>query len=464
MDRNKRLLKTTIIYFIGTFGSKLLVFFLLPLYSTYLTTEQYGKINLVINLIPLIGPVFTLQITETIFRFLCTARKEDKKAYISNAIFIFLLGIVTFIVIYLPIMFITKFEYTYLFMLYFILNYFAMFLQQILRGMRKNIDYSITGILQTLVQACVNIFMIKVIYEKSILMSVIIASTIVIIYALFKTNLFKYLKAKLVSKKILKEMLVYSLPLIPNQISWWFNDIVGLYILKFFIGTSATGITSMSNKFPTMIATINSIFLLAWTENSIYEYNSSDKSKYYSESLQMFTVVIILISSLLLPAVKVYFELFINVQYQDSIGLVPIMFGAMIFNALASFLGTIYTASMKTKGAFITTAIAAISNIILAIILVPIINIYGYALANLVSYVIFYIARRKSVNKIVNITQNQKKFIIPMIIFIVTSLIYYITDYKINIIYEIFMVLIIFLIYVKQIKKIFFKILDKKYK
>ena len=49
MERNKRLAKTTLIYFIGTFGSKILIFFLMPYYSHFLTAEQYGSINLIIN-------------------------------------------------------------------------------------------------------------------------------------------------------------------------------------------------------------------------------------------------------------------------------------------------------------------------------------------------------------------------------------------------------------------------------
>ena len=64
MENNKRLLKNTLIYFIGTFGSKLLIFFLLPLYSQYLSLEEYGTVNLITNIVPLIGPIFTLQISE----------------------------------------------------------------------------------------------------------------------------------------------------------------------------------------------------------------------------------------------------------------------------------------------------------------------------------------------------------------------------------------------------------------
>lgn len=240
MDRNKRLVKTTIIYFIGTFGSKLLIFFLLPLYSNWLSTGQYGNLNLLTNVVPLIGPIFTLQITETIFRFLCTAKEEERAQYISNAFFLLFVGLLIFSIIYIPIAIVTKFEYSILFIVYFITNYLAMFFQQVLRGLGKNVDYSITGIISTLMQLLINIAMIRILYEKSILLATIVGSAIVVVYALIRTRFIKYINIKLISKKIIKKMLKYSLPLIPNQISWWFNDTVGLYILRFFAGSSAT--------------------------------------------------------------------------------------------------------------------------------------------------------------------------------------------------------------------------------
>lgn len=240
MDRNKRLVKTTIIYFIGTFGSKLLIFFLLPLYSNWLSTGQYGNLNLLTNVVPLIGPIFTLQITETIFRFLCTAKEEERAQYISNAFFLLFAGLLIFSIIYIPIAIVTKFEYSILFIVYFITNYLAMFFQQVLRGLGKNVDYSITGIISTLMQLLINIAMIRILYEKSILLATIVGSAIVVVYALIRTKFIKYINIKLISKNIVKKMLKYSLPLIPNQISWWFNDTVGLYILRFFAGSSAT--------------------------------------------------------------------------------------------------------------------------------------------------------------------------------------------------------------------------------
>lgn len=203
MERNKRLFKTTIIYFIGTFGSKLLVFFLMPLYSAYLSTEQFGTVNLITNIVPLIGPVFTLQVTETIFRFLCTSRDEDEK-YITNSFIIFLIGIAIFMLMYIPICIITKFQYAYLFVLYFVFNYFGIYLQQVLRGVRKNVDYTITGVLSTLIQLIINIVFIKYIHERSMLLAYAVGSITITVYALIRLQFFKYIKFKLFSKNIIR--------------------------------------------------------------------------------------------------------------------------------------------------------------------------------------------------------------------------------------------------------------------
>ena len=118
MNRNKRMLKNTLIYFIGNFGSKLLSFFLLPIYTNYLSPEKFGKIDLVLSIVPLIGPVVTLQATESIFRFLFDCKTHEKKTKaISSALLIYLVGMLLFLVPYTLYCVITNFEYSVLFIL-----------------------------------------------------------------------------------------------------------------------------------------------------------------------------------------------------------------------------------------------------------------------------------------------------------------------------------------------------------
>ncbi|MDP4381190.1 hypothetical protein, partial [Escherichia coli] len=76
---------------------------LLPLYTYWLSPEQFGEIDLILNIVPLIGPIFTLQTTETIFRFLFECKTEkEKKINITNAFVIYMCGIIVFFVLYIP--------------------------------------------------------------------------------------------------------------------------------------------------------------------------------------------------------------------------------------------------------------------------------------------------------------------------------------------------------------------------
>lgn len=278
MNRNNRMLKTTLIYFIGNFGSKLLSFLLLPLYTYWLKPEQFGEIDLIINIVPLIGPIFTLQTSETIFRFLFECNTvEEKKYNITNAFFIYICGMICFFILYIPYCILTNFKYSMLFGIYFMMLYLSLFIQQLMRGFQKNILYSSSGIISALIHGVTNIILIKIIAEKSLLVAPILSAITISILGILKIKLFLFLDFKLIDLQIIKKQLKYSLPLVPNQICWWFNGAVGKYIINFFIGTSANGVLAVATKFPALISTITLIYFLAWAENSINPFKFFEK-------------------------------------------------------------------------------------------------------------------------------------------------------------------------------------------
>ena len=69
MNRNKYLLKNTLLIFLGNIGSKLIIFLLIPLYTAVLTTEQYGIIDLIFNIMMIALPIITLNMYESMLRF-----------------------------------------------------------------------------------------------------------------------------------------------------------------------------------------------------------------------------------------------------------------------------------------------------------------------------------------------------------------------------------------------------------
>ena len=94
MEREKKLIKNTIIVAIGQICTKFISFFLLPLYTALLSTKEYGIVDLLNTYISLLLPIIFLQIDQAIFRLLIDTRKnedsKDKEELISSAIFLLL--------------------------------------------------------------------------------------------------------------------------------------------------------------------------------------------------------------------------------------------------------------------------------------------------------------------------------------------------------------------------------------
>lgn len=454
MNRDKRMVKTTIIYFIGNFGSKLLSFFLLPIYTSWLDPEAFGAVDLLVSIVPLIGPVFTLQTTESIFRFMFECKEEDEyKKNISAAFLIYVLGMLAFCITIVPFAMITKLENWSLFAVYFISLYIGIFAQQVLRGFGKSLDYAITGMISTLVQGVANIILIQYVAEKSLLIAPILASLSLFLYAAYKSKLYQYIGIKYLEKSVIKKQLVYATPLIPNQICWWFNGLLGKYVVLHYLGEFANGLLAVATKFPNLLSTITSIYFLAWTENSIIEFDAEDRDTYYSNNLSNLIEFLLYVAAPLIVVIKLYFELMLSNEYKSAFTLVPVLIIGMVFNSIATFLGTIYTASKKTKGAFTTTIYAAVVNVIASFVLIPNVGLVGYAYANLASYLIFAIVRYFSVQKICKIRIEWKKAIIPAMILIMAIVT---IDYSIVVNFVVLVILgvIVLLRYFKEFVKL----------
>ena len=97
MNRYKKLIKNTALITVGNFASKLLTFFLLPLYTAILTTAEYGVADLMTTTVNLITPFFTLIISEAVMRF-ALDKECDKKQVLSIGLFVTLLGSVVMLV------------------------------------------------------------------------------------------------------------------------------------------------------------------------------------------------------------------------------------------------------------------------------------------------------------------------------------------------------------------------------
>lgn len=428
MSREKTLLKDTLIYMIGNFGSKVVSIIMLKFYTSFLTTSEYGTIDVITTTVSLMMPLISLQLSEGIFRMLTEeSNKENQKRYISSAINIIFLNVIflSVITIFLQLFFdILSYKYYTYILIMLILGAIYELMNQIIRGMNLLKLYSFQGILFTLIFTGCNILFIAKLNKGvyGYLISQIISYFIVSIVGFIVAKIYKLYSVKIWSVEK-QELLSYSIPLIPNILSWWILNVSDRYFISYFTTNSDVGIYAFANKIVNLMYVINSIFILAWQSNSIRMYREEGRDKYYSKifniysSLQSLVVILFSIVSYLLV------RIFGSEEYLEAYKYIPLLAVAIMFNTYASYYANNYLILKKTKAIMKTTMIAAVINTVINLILIPYIGIYGAILSTIIAYMVVWIIRAKDKSISIRISINKKKLLVNFLYVFLASIV-----------------------------------------
>ena len=101
MEKKKKLLLNTVIIGIGKFSSQIIVFLMLPLYTSHLSTGEYGTYDSLIAIATFLTPFITMLFEESMFRYLIEYRNSEKKSkVISNTLIFCILSLICFSILY----------------------------------------------------------------------------------------------------------------------------------------------------------------------------------------------------------------------------------------------------------------------------------------------------------------------------------------------------------------------------
>ena len=342
MSKEKQLLKNTIIVSIGKMCTQLITFFLLPLYTTVLSTTEYGLVDLLNTLISLLLPIVTFQLEQGIFRYLIDYRNNynKQKEVISTSFFMIFGFAIIFTLFFIIISPVINGNYKYFLFLSLISQIASTVLLQISRGIGNNFKYSFGSLLIGSVTVILNVVLI--VWFKlgvyGMLLGTFLGNIIGSLYLFFSLKVYKLLNINLFDKNISKNLLKYSIPLIPNSISWWIVNVSDRSIISFYMGVDANGIYSAANKFSGVITTLYQIFNLTWTESASIYINSNDADHYFSS---IFDLVFRLFGSICLCVIAYMpfiFNIMINNNFSDAYFQIPLLMVAAFFNILVSFI------------------------------------------------------------------------------------------------------------------------------
>ena len=453
--------KNTLILLLGKFCTQFISFLLLPVFTRYLISSDYGYVDLLQTYMSLFVPVLILRIDSAVFRYLIDERnkKNDASETITNSLIISFISTILVIGIYIILFKFVNIKYLELLCINIIVIIFSSVMLQIARGFGNNIDYSISSIIAGITNLMINLILIIKFNAdaSSIFVSSIISNLACIIYLAYKLKIFRYFSTKTINKQKLKRMLKYSLPMIPNALSWWIINISDRSIISLILGISFNGIYTVSCKISNILNNIFSIFNMSWTETASLHINDKDKENFFSEMINKIFILFSCIGLLIIAILPLLYNILIGREYLNSYEYIPILVFAGNWNVLSWLLGGIYIAKKETKMVAKTTIYSAIINIIVHFLLIKHIRLYAACLSTLVSYLLLAVYRLYDVKKYVDIKLQFKKVLIVMFSYILMFIIYYSRKnvyITIGLIYSVTLSVVMNKIVIKELKKI----------
>jgi len=462
MSRSKKLLNNSLLLLFGTVITKGLNFIMAPLFTRWLSQENYGMFDLLTTYATLLLPVLAVGIHHAIFRFLLDSKsKEDITEINTNAIFINVIGLVVYFVAISVLSIFVKSIAIYIIPLTILIitNTFQNYMGMFVRGLKKLKLYTIINIICTASILFFVYYFVKILHLglEGIIFGYSMGYFISGLIGMIFTQSYKFLKISKISKVFIKKMLKYSIPMIPNSIAWWIVNVSDRIIVNVVLGPIYNAILAVAHKIPNLCTTFYDVFQTAWLENASEAIKDNDWNKYFNKVFNIMGQICMSISIIIVATNFFIYEILFTLEYLEGKYLVPLLAVATSFGALAQTIGSVFIAEYDSKKQAKTMLQAGVVNIVIHLLLINIIGIYASAISTVVAYVFLFLVRYKEVNKKYNIYINQKTIMLA-VIFIITIIISYLNIKILNIIYLIVAILIIL-----SINKEIFSTMIKKF-
>ncbi|MAP55556.1 oligosaccharide flippase family protein [Altibacter sp.] len=436
MGQGKSILKNTLIYAIGNFGSKALTFLLLPLYSFYLTKDEFGTYDLIIVSINLLAPIITLQTSEAIYRWLLEAKDDTGKQarIIFHGLTIITAIAAVFFVVYYVLTFFIDFRYTGYFAGMLLLSCYLPFLQKILRGLGKTKVFAASGILYTVSFLGCTILFLAVLKMglESLLLASIISGLVTITFVIYNLSWKGVFSNNRFNKSEMREMIGYSLPLVPNAVSWWLINAADKYLIVLILNIQANGIYAVSTRFPAVVTLVNSIFLLAWQDHGISVKEDKENTAFFSKLFDKFITLELTLVIFLISISYYLVRYLIDPVYLEAWKYLPFLFIGVAFQAFASYVGVGYQRAKRTKHIFTTSLAGGIVNIAISLLLLKHIGLYAPAVGTFFSFLVMYILRKVQTDHFFKIEVNNIKLVSLTCVAIVFAFLTQLTNFYLD--------------------------------
>lgn len=405
--RNSQLAKNTVILTVGKICTQFVSFFLLPLYTALLDPSDYGTVDLISTYATLLLPIVGLELGSGLFRFMLDVRQDSKKTdcLISTAMTVTHLQLAGFLLLFAVIQTFVNSQYKMFLAIEVALNLYSSILMQISRGLGRNDIYSVASFLSASTMVVMNVIFIAVMRMGiyGMFLGLILSKILTNIYLIISLKMWRHYHVNLFEKAELKAIMKYSMPLVPNQLSWWVVGASDRIVVSHVLGVAYNGLYSVANKFSTIYITFYNIFNLAWTESAALHINDKDGEEFLNSTIKMLFPLFSSLCIGIIACMPFAFPLLINENYADAYWQIPILMIAVLCQSIVGLVSVVYTAKKMSVTIAKTSFWIAVINISTDLLMIRFVGLYAASLSTLIAYSVMMVYRLYDVQKYVKI-------------------------------------------------------------
>ena len=387
-EKYKRLLKDSAVFALGSLGSKLILFFLVPLYTNVLSTAEYGLADLVTVFVTLLVPIFSLSVDKAVIRFGLKSELSRQQVLCSACFILLCVCLASFCI--LPVIGLYKSLAPWRFHLCAMvaLSAVAETERAYLKVKGQTRAFAIIGIGQTAVLALTNLLLLTV--WKTGVRGYLNANIVSLIFCdaacFFVGRIYRDLRRPRIDWHLLGQMLRFSAPLVFSGISWWILHSSDKLMIEWMLGAASLGLYTAAAKIPSLIHVILSIFNQAWGLSSIREMENDRDLSFITSVFERFSFVVFGAGLLFIAVVKPLMNVYVGQDFRPAWVYTPFLLFAAVFYSVYCFIGSLYAAIQHTDSDMRLSVLCAVMNIVINYFGIRAFGIGGAVIGTCVSY------------------------------------------------------------------------------
>ena len=398
------LLGNTLVFALGGLAIKAVSLVLMPLYTTAMTAGEYGTAELLNSAIEIVLPLLSAGVVEALYRF---SIDDDvpKDELFAGSLVVLGGGVVCTGVLCVLGSVLWDMEHAAAFFVLFCSVCVFKATTQLARGLGHVRRFVAYGLINALAMV-VSTYLLLVRAHTGIegyLWSFTIGYLVGGLVAFLGSAEYRLLAPFRVDRELLRRMLVYSLPLVPNLLSWWLVSVSGRYVVLWGSGVVAAGLFTAASKMPALVNIVASVFQQAWQYSTAREINSPDRGTFFGVVMRGYSLATLTVAGLVIALNRPISRVMLQAEFAEGWRYVPLLMLVASFGVISIFFESFYQALKNSGVLMASTALGAGVNVVLGVALVPFMGPWGAGLAGAVAYMLVLVVRARDLRRRINL-------------------------------------------------------------